>query len=119
MLTLLTLALAGCGTAMSAPEVVDAGDTYIADTRTAPMLAASCLARNAERLHDAWTASVRTLGERGAETIVRVTVGFAPAVVVGHFEPAASGSKAHLYFNPIALHFREKARLGGQLLQGC
>ena len=119
VLVLVLLVLAGCGTAMSPPEVVNRGDTHVADTLGTPMDAASCLARNAEWLHDAWAASVRTFRDRGAETIVRVTQGFSPAVVVGHFEPAPRGSKALLYFNPIALHFRDKAGLAAQLLKGC
>lgn len=91
---LVALALiAGCATPQ---EVIDQGLRSVHELKSAPAIAAPCLARNAENDRALWSTTVRPLDRPDRlEVILRTSPEV--TIVVAHVEPNGIGSRATIW----------------------
>jgi hypothetical protein len=112
IMTLVVLALAGCGSPFATRT--GAGATETVRVALAPDRAAACFARNAEEHSSALVAEVDA-GRDRARTVVRVRNGVVYAIA--DFDRANSGSTATLTLNVTTTGSRRD--LVDALLEGC
>ena len=116
---LFAIYLVSSACALTPQEVVDTGYRYSFESNLEPKEAALCISRAAENENTIFQPFIRELDNNGAvELIVKIISGSSTTIVVGHFFPITSGSKAKMWITNQPLYI-SKERLYDILISGC